>query len=176
MVERIEVSGLQVARELHAFIENEALPGSGVDGAAFWAGLSSLTTQFSDRNRTLLEARETIQKQIDEWHLSNKNAPHDYSAYKAFLMSIGYLKPEGPAFQIETTNIDPEIAEVAGPQLVVPITNARYALNAANARWGSLYDGLYGTDAMGSLPPAGAYDRGRGTREIDRARIFKEEK
>ncbi|MEM9342553.1 MAG: malate synthase G [Pseudomonadota bacterium] len=172
MADRIEVAGLSVASELHAFIEGEALPGSGVDSATFWAGFGSLISGLSPRNRELLEERETIQTQIDDWHLTHKNAPHDHSAYKAFLSSIGYLKADGPAFEIETSNIDPEIAQVAGPQLVVPITNARYALNAANARWGSLYDGFYGTDAMGSLPPAGAYDRGRGARVVARARVF----
>jgi malate synthase len=123
----------------------------------------------------LLDVREDLQQQIDAWHLARRNQPHDHEAYKAFLEEIGYLLPEGPDFEIDTENVDPEIAEIAGPQLVVPITNARYALNAANARWGSLYDALYGTDAMGLPIPSGGYDRGRGARVVARARVFLDE-
>jgi malate synthase len=172
MTERVERNGLQVAAELAAFLEERALPGTGVDPAAFWAGFSELLHGLAGRNRALLDKREDLQRRIDQWHIARRGQPHDPDAYQAFLEEIGYLLPEGPDFRIDTTRIDPEIATVAGPQLVVPITNARFALNAANARWGSLYDALYGTDAMGSAPPAGGYDRGRGARVVARARVF----
>ncbi len=166
---------LLVAPELASFIETEALPGTGVEPARFWAGLSEIVHEFGPRNRALLAKRDALQAKIDAWHLEHRDKPYDREAYKSFLAEIGYLLPEGPAFQIDTDNVDPEIATVPGPQLVVPITNARFALNAANARWGSLYDGLYGTDAMGSAPPKGAYDRGRGARVVARARVFLDE-
>ena len=175
MVARIEVAGLQVAEELHAFVETQALPGSGVESQAFWDGLSKLIHDFGPRNRALLEKREDLQAKIDAWHIANRGNAHDHEAYKAFLAEIGYLLPEGDSFEIDTANVDPEIATVPGPQLVVPITNARYALNAANARWGSLYDGFYGTDAMGSPAPKGGYDIGRGARVVARARVFLDE-
>jgi malate synthase len=173
--EHVERSGLRVAPVLASFIEEAALPGTGVDAARFWEGLAALVHDLTPRNEALLERREQIQAEINEWHLRRRNQPHDHEAYKAFLAEIGYLLPEGEPFTIETSNVDPEIATVPGPQLVVPITNARFALNAANARWGSLYDGLYGTDAMGSPPPAGGYDRGRGARVVARARVFLDE-
>ena len=172
MTGRVERGGLQVAEELAAFLETEALPGTGVDVAAFWEGFAGMVAELQPRNAALLETRQNMQDDIDAWHKTARNAPHDHEAYKAFLADIGYLLPEGEPFQIDTKGTDPEIATVAGPQLVVPITNARYALNAANARWGSLYDALYGTDAMGSLPPKGGYERGRGARVIARARVF----
>jgi malate synthase len=172
MVERVERDGLKVAAELADFIEKRALPGTGVEVGAFWAGFSKLLHGFAPRNRALLDRRAALQAQIDDWHRARKGQAHDADAYKAFLEEIGYLVPEGGDFRIETSKIDPEIASVAGPQLVVPITNARFALNAANARWGSLYDALYGTDAMGSLPEPGGYDRGRGARVVARARVF----
>ena len=175
MAQRVERDGLQVDSALATFIETEALPGTGVDAAAFWAGFSALAHDLAPENAGLLQTRADLQQQIDDWHKARANQPHDHNAYKAFLAEIGYLRDEGPDFEIETANTDPEIATVPGPQLVVPITNARYALNAANARWGSLYDGFYGTDAMGSLPPAGGYDRGRGARVIARARVFLDE-
>jgi malate synthase len=175
MTERVDRAGLQVARELAEFIETEALPGTGVEAAAFWDGFAGIVNGLSDENRALLARREELQAQIDQWHIARRNQPHDHEAYKAFLAGIGYLLPEGGDFEIETTNVDPEIATVPGPQLVVPITNARYALNAANARWGSLYDGLYGTDAMGTPAPAGGYDKGRGARVVARARVFLDE-
>jgi len=168
----IDRNGLKVAEELAAFIEDEAIPGSGVEADAFWAGLASLASDFGPRNQALLDKREDLQAKIDAWHVEHRDRPHDHEAYKRFLREIGYLVPEGEDFAVETANTDPEIASVPGPQLVVPVTNARYALNAANARWGSLYDGFYGTDAMGSPPPAGGYDRGRGARVIARARVF----
>ncbi|MDU8912576.1 malate synthase G [Aestuariicoccus sp. MJ-SS9] len=175
MANRVERHGLQIDRILFDFIESRALPGTGVDADVFWKGLSDLAHDFGPRNRALLETRETIQRQIDEWHIKRRNQPHDHEAYKAFLTEIGYLLPEGDDFEIDTANTDPEIASVPGPQLVVPITNARYALNAANARWGSLYDGFYGTDAMGGPAPKGGYDKGRGSRVVARARVFLDE-
>jgi len=175
MTTRVERAGLQIASELADFIETEALPGTGVTAETFWTGFSELVHDFGPRNSELLEAREALQTQIDDWHIRHRDRPHDHEAYAAFLEEIGYLLPEGDDFEIDTSNVDPEIATVPGPQLVVPITNARYALNAANARWGSLYDAFYGTDAMGSLPPPGGYDRGRGARVIARARVFLDE-
>lgn len=163
---------LKVAQELADFVEKNALPGTGVQAGAFWDGLSKLLHEFGPRNAALLQKREDLQAKIDAWHRERRDQPHDHYAYKAFLEEIGYLQDEGGEFQIETANTDPEIASVPGPQLVVPITNARYALNAANARWGSLYDGLYGTDAMGSAPPAGGYNRGRGARVVAWTRVF----
>ncbi|MFN3577646.1 MAG: malate synthase G [Tabrizicola sp.] len=175
MTERLDRAGLRVDAVLARFVEDEALPGTGIEPGTFWSGLAGLLADFAPQNRALLAKRDALQAQIDAWHVARRGQPHDHAAYKAFLAEIGYLLPEGPAFTIETTNVDPEIARIPGPQLVVPITNARYALNAANARWGSLYDCLYGTDAMGSLPPSGGYDRGRGARVIARARVFLDE-
>ncbi len=175
MVDRVERAGLQVDTRLAAFLEGQAIPGSGIAADDFWAALSTLAHDFGPRNAALLEKRERLQAQIDGWHKARANQPHDHEAYKAFLSEIGYLLREGEDFEIETANTDPEFASVPGPQLVVPITNARYALNAANARWGSLYDSLYGTDAMGSTPPKGGYDKGRGARVIARARVFLDE-
>ncbi|WP_208352449.1 malate synthase G [Pseudaestuariivita rosea] len=172
MTDRVERSGLQVDTALAEFVEKEALPGTGIAADAFWDGLADLVNTCGPKNRALLEKREQIQTQIDDWHKARKGQPHDAAAYKAFLEDIGYLLPEGDDFQIETTNVDPEIATIAGPQLVVPIMNARYALNAANARWGSLYDALYGTDALGDLPSGGGYDKDRGARVIARAKAF----
>ena len=172
---RVEKNDLQVAVEYVDFIEQEALPGSGVSAEAYWEGLSALVHDFGPENRALLQKRETLQSQIDAWHVAQKGADHDFDAYKAFLEEIGYLLPEGEDFQIDTANVDPEIAWVPGPQLVVPITNARYALNAANARWGSLYDALYGTDAMGSTPSAGGYDAARGAQVVAFAKAHLDE-
>ncbi|SMO42315.1 malate synthase [Thalassovita litoralis] len=172
MSNRIEKYGLQVAPELVNFIEGEALPGTGVVADAFWAGLSALAHDLGPKNRALLEKREEIQQKLDGWHISHRGQPHDAAAYQAFLKEIGYLVPEGADFQIETTGVDPEIATVPGPQLVVPIMNARFALNAANARWGSLYDALYGTDALGDLPAGKGYDAARGARVIAWGRDF----
>ena len=172
MPNRVDRHGLQVDQTLADFIETRALPGTEIAADTFWAGFSALAHELGPKNAALLAKREDIQSQIDAWHIANRDEPHDHEAYKAFLAQIGYLIDEGPAFEIGTSNVDPEIATVPGPQLVVPITNARYALNAANARWGSLYDCFYGTDAMGSPAPAGGYDRGRGARVVARARVF----
>ena len=166
MTRYIDRGALSVAEELVDFIERKALPGTGVNTADFWRGFSSLMTDLAPKNAALLAKREKLQQQIDAWHVSQRGTDHDAAAYQAFLEDIGYLLPEGDDFEIETENVDPEIALIPGPQLVVPVTNARYALNAANARWGSLYDALYGTDALGDLPKAGGYDAGRGARVI----------
>ena len=163
---------LSVEEGLVDFIENKALPDTGVSQDNFWLGLSSLIKEMTPENRKLLRAREELQDKIDKWHVARIGQPHDHEAYKSYLKEIGYLVDEGESFLIETENVDPEISSVAGPQLVVPSTNARYALNAANARWGSLYDSLYGTDAMGAFNQAEGYDRGRGARVVARARVF----
>ncbi len=162
---RVERAGLQVDATLAAFVDGQALPGSGVEPAAFWEGLSALVHGMGARNRALLETRGRLQERIDDWHLAQAGAPFDAEDYEAFLHEIGYLVPEGPDFRIETPPTDPEIGEMAGPQLVVPVTNARFALNAANARWGSLFDALYGTDALGT-PPKGPYDPERGAEVV----------
>ena len=155
-----------------SFIEQQALPGTGIEAEAFWKGFSDLVHEKGARNRQLLEKRDLLQNQIDEWHLANRDGPFDHDTYEEYLRSIGYLQDEGNDFSIDIQNVDPEIATIPGPQLVVPITNARFALNAANARWGSLYDAFYGTDAMGTTPPKGKYDRGHGSRVIARTRVF----
>ena len=175
MTHRIEKHGLHVSGDLARFVDDAALPGTDVAPGTFWSGFANLVREMTPKNRDFLEKREELQGRIDAWHIRHRNAPHDHEAYKQFLKEIGYLVEEGPDFEIETTNVDPEIARVPGPQLVVPVTNARYALNAANARWGSLYDCLYGTDAMGTLPPEGGYDRGHGARVVARARVFLDE-
>jgi malate synthase len=173
MADRITVHGLQVARELHDFIAREALPGTGLDADKFWAGFAALATELMPVNRELLATRDRLQAAIDAWHRENPEKPIDALDYTAFLREIGYLVPEGTDFQIGTTNVDPEIATIAGPQLVVPLTNARFALNAVNARWGSLYDALYGTDAIaqdGELAAGKGYNEKRGAAVIDFAR------
>lgn len=169
---RTDRHGLAVGQELDDFVMNEALPGSSIDPDAFWSGFASLIADFAPRNRELLEERETIQAAIDAWHKERVGQPHDAAAYRAFLEELGYLQPEGPDFAIDPTNVDAELATIAGPQLVVPVMNARYAINAANARWGSLYDALYGTDALGDLPPGGPYNAARGERVIAWGRTF----
>ncbi len=168
----VDQSGLRVEATLHRFCTEEAIPGSGVGPEAFWAGLADLVARFGPRNRELLEVRTGFQRRIDDWHQARAGQGHDPVAYRAFLEELGYLIPEGPDFTIDPVGTDPEIAEIPGAQLVVPVTNARYALNAANARWGSLYDALYGTDALGDLPPPGPYDPARGNRVIAWARAF----
>ena len=172
MNKRLMRYDLSVEEGLVDFIENKALPDTGVSQDNFWLGLSSLIKEMTPENRKLLQAREELQDKIDKWHVARIGQPHDHEAYKSYLKEIGYLVDEGESFLIETENVDPEISSVAGPQLVVPSTNARYALNAANARWGSLYDSLYGTDAMGAFDQAEGYDRGRGARVVARARVF----
>jgi len=158
MSDRIEIAGLKIARELHDFVANEALPGTGIGNSAFWAAFSAIVHDLAPVNRALLAKRDDMQEKIDKWHRGHK-APVDPGQYKAFLKELGYLLDEGPDFTVATANVDPEIATIAGPQLVVPVMNARYALNAANARWGSLYDALYGTDA---IPETGGAEKGKG--------------
>ena len=152
MSERINRSGLQVAKVLDDFISSEALPGTGVDEDAFWAGVAGIVRELTSENRELLEKRDTLQKEIDRYHLTRKGQTIDPVSYKAFLKQIDYLVDEPEAFEITTSNVDAEIASVSGPQLVVPVLNARFALNAANARWGSLYDAFYGTDILPETP------------------------
>ncbi|MGB0929072.1 MAG: malate synthase G [Pikeienuella sp.] len=170
MTERVTINDMRVDKRLADFITERALPGTGVAADAFWQGLDTLVHEFGKTNRALLATRERMQTQIDQWHADHK--AHDPAAYRAFLEEIGYLLPESEDFTIDTSNIDAEIASTPGPQLVVPIMNARYALNAANARWGSLYDALYGTDAMGDGPQGGAYDPARGARVVAWAKAF----
>ncbi len=163
-------SGLRIAPELERFIEVEALPGTDVDPVAFWAGLARLVETVGPRIAEALDKREELQRRIDAWHRQHRGASNNAEAYEAFLREIGYLEEDGPDFRIGTKNVDPEIATTPGPQLVVPVTNARYALNAANARWGSLYDALYGTDALGDRPDGTDFDPVRGQRVIDWAK------
>jgi malate synthase len=175
MTERIEAGGLQVDKELYDFINDEALPGTGIAPDAFWSGLDSLIHDLAPRNRELLATRDDLQAKIDAWYQEHRDQATDLPAYKAFLQEIGYLVSEGGDFTVSTANVDPEISTIAGPQLVVPVTNARYSLNAANARWGSLYDALYGTYAIseeGGAERAGGYNPVRGERVIAFAREF----
>jgi malate synthase len=174
-IARTSVAGLSVATEWFRFVENEVLPGTEVAPAAFWAGLSKLVAECVPTNRALLAERDVLQSKIDGWHRERNGKPHDAAAYKAFLSEIGYLVPEGPAFKVDTAHVDPEISSVAGAQLVVPVMNARYALNAANARWGSYYDALYGTDAISEADGAsraGGYNPVRGAKVIAAAKAL----
>ncbi|TDG15062.1 malate synthase G [Seongchinamella unica] len=175
MTDRTQKGGLQVATVLHQLLENDIAPGTGIDPEDFWRALEAIVTDLAPENRALLQVREDLQEKIDQWHRANPGPDYDKAAYKAFLQDIGYLLPEGEDFAISTGNVDPEVATLAGPQLVVPVMNARYALNAANARWGSLYDALYGTDVIpeeGGAERAGAYNPVRGDKVIAYARDF----
>jgi malate synthase len=171
----VNAAGLRVARTLCDFVNTEAIPGTGVTAEAFWQGFCGLIRDLAPRNRALLDRRDALQGQIDAWHVEHRSRSIDQDAYLEFLRGIGYLQPEPADFTIATGKVDPEIATIAGPQLVVPVTNARYALNAANARWGSLYDALYGTDAIpedGGATINGGYNKVRGARVVARAREF----
>ncbi|MEQ8803371.1 MAG: malate synthase G, partial [Haliea sp.] len=175
MTDRTTEGRLGIATELHTLLEQDIAPGTGVSPAQFWAGLDTIVHDLGPRNRELLARRETIQRQIDDWHRAHPGPDYDRVAYKAFLQEIDYLLPEPADFNISTENVDEEIATLAGPQLVVPVMNARYALNAANARWGSLYDALYGTDVIpedGGAERAGGYNPVRGAKVIAWARDF----
>ncbi len=175
MTDRIQRGGLQIAPVLCELLENDIAPGTGVTAGQFWQGLEAIVNDLAPRNRELLATRDALQAQIDAWHRATPGAGYDRAAYKAFLQAIGYLLPEGGDFSITTDNVDPEVAILAGPQLVVPVMNARYALNAANARWGSLYDALYGTDVIPEDDGArrsGPYNPVRGARVIAYARDF----
>src|ERR1700730_13787763 len=152
---------LSVDRTLLSFVSDELLPGTGISPERFWSDFAALIRDLSPRNRELLDERANMQLRIDQWHRSHPGTP-DSSAYRSFLEEIGYCVPEGPSFKITPSGVDDEVALIAGPQLVVPVTNARYVLNAANARWGSLYDALYGSDALGDPAPSGPYDPARG--------------
>jgi malate synthase len=169
MTERVLVEGLSVAKVLYDFVNKEALPGTGLSETAFWTRLDRIVHDLSPKNRALLKVRDEMQAKIDAWHKARKGRTFDLPAYKAFLAEIGYLVPEGPDFVVDTASVDDEIAHVAGPQLVVPVTNARYALNAANARWGSLYDALYGTDVVDENDGA---TRGGGYNPVRGAKVF----
>ncbi|WP_432697300.1 malate synthase G [Marinobacterium sp. YM272] len=174
MSQRVQVGGLQVAEDLYNFINNEALPGTGVDVDAYWAAFDAIVHDMAPRNRELLAKRDELQAKIDDWHRQNRGE-FDFTAYTRFLTEIGYLLPEGEDFKATTSNVDPEMATMAGPQLVVPVMNARYALNAANARWGSLYNALYGTDAIandGGAEAGKEYNPVRGAKVIAFARKF----
>ena len=175
MTDRVQQGTLQVAAVLNDLLEQQIAPGTGIEPAAFWQALEGIVTDLGPRNKELLAIRDDMQAKIDAWHRQNPGADYDTAAYKAFLQEIGYLLPEGPDFSITTENVDEEVALLAGPQLVVPVMNARYALNAANARWGSLYDALYGTDVIsedGGAERAGGYNPVRGDKVIAYARNF----
>ena len=166
MSNRIEIGGLKIGKELYELVENEIAPGTGVEPEAFWKSLDDIVQELLPINLSLLEKRDALQTQIDQWHADHPGATFPNEEYKSFLTSIGYLLPEGDDFQIETTNVDAEISRVPGPQLVVPVNNARYALNATNARWGSLYDALYGTNVIphsNGLETSSGYNPARGS-------------
>ena len=165
-------AGLQVATPLATFLEEQALPGTGLDPAAFWRGVAALYARFAPENAALLRVRDDFQARIDAWHKARAGAPIDQTAYQAHLREIGYLVPEPAPFAIGSTGVDDEVARLAGAQLVVPVLNARFLLNAANARWGSLYDALYGTDAIAGTPAGKGYDAARGAQVIAWAKAF----
>ncbi len=172
MTERVRTGDLEIDSRLFDFVRLEAAPGTGIEPAEFWKGFAALVRRLMPRNAALLARRDVLQSQIDGWHRRHPGAGFDPASYRAFLTDIGYLEPEGGAFSVGTADVDAEIAEIAGPQLVVPVTNARYALNAANARWGSLYDALYGTDVIDGPRREAGYDPERGARVIGFARDF----
>lgn len=178
MTEHVQVGGLQVAKVLFDFVNNEAIPGTGITADQFWAGADKVIHDLAPKNKALLAKRDDFQARIDTWHQAHAGQAHDAVAYKAFLQDIGYLRPEAADFQASTQNVDEEIAHMAGPQLVVPVMNARFALNASNARWGSLYDALYGTDAISEADGAEkgkGYNKVRGDKVIAFARAFLDE-
>src|SRR6516165_4445870 len=175
MTDRVSVGNLRIARVLYDFVNKEALPGTDIDPDSFWAGVDKVVTDLTPQNQDLLSRRDELQARIDKWHRQRVIPPVDMDEYRQFLTEIGYLQPEPDDFTITTSGVDDEIKTIAGPQLVVPVLNARFALNAANARWGSLYDALYGTDAIpekdGAEKGAG-YNKVRGDKVIAYARKF----
>jgi malate synthase len=175
MTDCIDKSGLAVAPALASFIDERVLPGTGIEPGAFWSGAAGIFARFAPENAALLAKRDDLQAKIDAWHQERAGQPIDGREYQAFLREIGYLVEEPAPFAVETMNVDAEVATLAGPQLVVPILNARFLLNAANARWGSLYDALYGTDALGEAPKGGGYDKARGAKVIARAKQLLDE-
>ncbi|MAF47411.1 MAG: malate synthase G [Rhodospirillales bacterium] len=175
MTERVQKGGLSIAKNLADLVADDIAPGTGIDADAFWASFEEMVGDLAPKNKALMDKRDDLQAKIDAWHQERRGQPHDAAAYKQFLADIGYLLPEGGDFKVTTANVDAEIASIAGAQLVVPVTNARFALNAANARWGSLYDALYGTDVIsedGGAERAGAYNPVRGARVIEFAADF----
>ncbi|OAN57069.1 malate synthase G [Sphingomonas sp. TDK1] len=172
MVDYREKAGLQVAASLATFVEDRVLPGTGLGAEVFWTGMADVFGRLAPRNRALLDRRDALQVAIDDWHRARAGQPHDSMAYAAFLREVGYLAPEPGAFHVAPGNVDAELATMAGPQLVVPVLNARFLLNAANARWGSLYDALYGTDAIPGKAASPGYDPARGARVIGWAKAF----
>src|SRR5882672_6140014 len=173
----VSVEHLVVDKVLYDFVNHEAIPGTGVQERPFWGGFSALVQALAPRNSELLLRRDELQSKIDAWHRQSPGAAFDCTRYKEYLLEIGYLVPENQPFAVDTAGVDPEIAQIAGPQLVVPVSNARYALNVANARWGSLYDALYGTDAIAADGSAagGNYNPQRGAKVIAFARDFLDE-
>ena len=175
MTERVQYGSLQVAKELDELLAGEILPGLNVTIDEFWISFNEIVEEFVPRNNSLISHRENLQEKIDKWHLDRKGQSHNHEEYKTFLKEIGYWVEEASDFQITTSEVDPEISEIAGPQLVVPVMNARFSLNAANARWGSLYDALYGTDMIseeGGAERGGAYNPLRGDKVIEFSKTF----
>ena len=175
MTKRVSIANMQVAQSLYNFIESKVLPGTDINSKKFWLGFSSLVSELSPKNKSLLATRQHLQEEINQYHLAHQGENFEFSDYKAFLKEIGYLVPEVPDFTISTAHVDDELATMAGPQLVVPVMNARFALNAVNARWGSLYDALYGSDVINEdngAEKSKHYNPARGAKVVEFARDF----
>ncbi|CAG0908069.1 unnamed protein product, partial [Cyprideis torosa] len=178
MTTRVTIADLKIAQPLIDLVADEIAPGTGIDPQQFWTALSDIVSELAPTQRALIAKRDSMQQQLDAWHKDNRDKPHDATAYKAFLTEIGYLLPQPESFSIETAGVDAEIAEIAGPQLVVPVNNARYSLNAANARWGSLFDALYGTDVIpqiDGLEKGMTFNQARGDKVFAYAAAFLDE-